>query len=900
MKRSSMTLVGSVRVLLVMAVVAVAVTPRADAGVARDITTASGWKFMKGTNEPPSNWHTRDFDDSAWSDGSMPFWYGDTAAGGTQLSDMQNGYTTLYMRYTFTNYNAIAITSMVFSADYDDAFIVWLNDVEVYRTPNVPGTITYNATATGDHESSAGSPTVPWVTNILLNPSETYFIWPSGQKISVQAFNVTAGSSDFHMNMKVVANNMFVSNAIKVACVGSSTTQGHQNVPNSFHTSYPSFLQLMLGPGYEVRNYGHNGKTLMRTLVGNVLAPDSFADNPNTPGWYHSVAWQPDMVCIQLGVNDAHTNRNWNGNKQNFSNEYDYLVNSYTNHGGTPTRVICGTPPWVATNYFAGSYIGNPDNVDGWDWADDGHVSNLQIGPIVRSYAAARGLAMVDVEAFTEGHWPDWYNAGGVDALHMSTLGHSNVALCVSNSMKSPAIQIQASGEWLVDGSASTASNNLTDFGSATITGGLVDHTFTITNFGASALTLTGSPRVVISGASASDFSVVAQPASNVPAGGSTSFTIRFDPNATGARTATVSIANNDFTKAPFDFAVQGSGQGGGAVLEDWTAYNDCAYHTNEPAATGFTTNSPWGMTSGSLKDTNGAAIPVTVTFSGAATLLDRNFVIPVGTDADTWFSGHIGPNHAANWSSGTVTMLLSGLTTTKQYRVVIWSTRGVATTAYSNRWTDITLSSADTFANNSSAGCIKLTSTMANDMTRVQASSDGHVARYDSIRPGPDGSIQFAMTANGLAASDTNGYLNAFMIQEQPVSVGITDTDADGMDDAWEQTHFGGLSQPNAGASQDLDNDGFDNYSEYRAGTDPQSASSRLELSGINTPTNQSTHVVLEWFGVTGKTYSIEYRTNLSSGTWSAIQSGISGGALNAYTGSANGGRYYYRVKVE
>ncbi len=49
-------------------------------------------------------------------------------------------------------------------------------------------------------------------------------------------------------------------------------------------------------------------------------------------------------------------------------------------------------------------------------------------------------------------------------------------------------------------------------------------------------------------------------------------------------------------------------------------------------------------------------------------------------------------------------------------------------------------------------------------------------------------------------------------------------DTDADGLPDAWEQTYFGSLAQT---ASGDFDGDGFSNLAEYNAGTNPSAAAS-------------------------------------------------------------------------
>ncbi|MBQ8450967.1 MAG: hypothetical protein IJY64_08680, partial [Bacteroidaceae bacterium] len=49
---------------------------------------------------------------------------------------------------------------------------------------------------------------------------------------------------------------------IKVACVGNSVTFGYGH-KNPAETSYPTRLQQMLGEGYEVRNFGHSGATLL-------------------------------------------------------------------------------------------------------------------------------------------------------------------------------------------------------------------------------------------------------------------------------------------------------------------------------------------------------------------------------------------------------------------------------------------------------------------------------------------------------------------------------------------------------------------------------------------------------------------------------------------------------------
>ncbi len=125
-----------------------------------------------------------------------------------------------------------------------------------------------------------------------------------------------------------------------------------------------------------------------------------------------------------------------------------------------------------------------------------------------------------------------------------------------------PEIDVSGNGITIVDGDTAPATADNTSFGSIEVANGTVAKTFTITNMGGGALNLGGTPRRVgIGGANASDFTVTTDAATPVAAnGGTTSFTITFDPSAVGARTATVSIASNDADENPYTFAIQGGG----------------------------------------------------------------------------------------------------------------------------------------------------------------------------------------------------------------------------------------------------------------------------------------------------------------------------------------------------
>jgi len=112
------------------------------------------------------------------------------------------------------------------------------------------------------------------------------------------------------------------------------------------------------------------------------------------------------------------------------------------------------------------------------------------------------------------------------------------------------------------DGDTTPSTADDTDFGHVLMASGTNPNTFTITNTGTASLNLTGSPqRVTIGGTDAADFELTTDAAASVASGGgTTTFTITFNPSATGLRKATVSIANDDSDENPYNFAIQGTG----------------------------------------------------------------------------------------------------------------------------------------------------------------------------------------------------------------------------------------------------------------------------------------------------------------------------------------------------
>ncbi len=123
-----------------------------------------------------------------------------------------------------------------------------------------------------------------------------------------------------------------------------------------------------------------------------------------------------------------------------------------------------------------------------------------------------------------------------------------------------PDISVEKSGTAIPEGSPAPISSSPLFFGFADVAGGSITKTYTIKNTGTADLNLTGAPIIEIGGTHASDFSVGAPPTTPIPSGGSSTFTIVFDPSASDIRQASIRIASNDSNVPLYIFGIAGFG----------------------------------------------------------------------------------------------------------------------------------------------------------------------------------------------------------------------------------------------------------------------------------------------------------------------------------------------------
>ncbi len=158
--------------------------------------TQGNFRYLKGTNAStlPADWYDPGFDDSGWSSANAPFRYGD-GAGGTELTDMNGNYSTLFLRSAFTVEHLDQLGEVIVGADWDDGCMIWING-RLVISQNAPASISYDALASSLHES--GTP-----ENFIFDASELELA-EGVNTIAVFACNISlAGSSDFFFDMSI-------------------------------------------------------------------------------------------------------------------------------------------------------------------------------------------------------------------------------------------------------------------------------------------------------------------------------------------------------------------------------------------------------------------------------------------------------------------------------------------------------------------------------------------------------------------------------------------------------------------------------------------------------------------------------------------------------------------------
>jgi len=92
-------------------------------------------------------------------------------------------------------------------------------------------------------------------------------------------------------------------------------------------------------------------------------------------------------------------------------------------------------------------------------------------------------------------------------------------------------------------------------------------------------------------------------------------------------------------------------------------------------------------------------------------------------------------------------------------------------------------------------------------------------------------------------------------------------DTDGDGMPDAWETANGTLVNTPDA--NDDDDTDGFTNYQEFLAGTNPQDPQSRLRVESVGLVGGA---VEFQFIAASNRTFTVQFKDALDAVSWSLL----------------------------
>ncbi len=206
--------------------------------------------------------------------------------------------------------------------------------------------------------------------------------------------------------------------AIRVACIGNSITDGH-GIDMAPQHGYPALLQKKLGDGYWVKNFGVSARTMLQK-----------GDFPymNETAWKDALAFQPDIVVIKLGTNDSKPH-NWQHGGE-FKQDLEQMIKSLApqlaaqgKKKGKKSKTSAVTKPRI----FLCTPI--PAFKSTWDISDSVIVNNII--PIQQEVAKQYGLKVIDLHTL----FADGADLVQPDGIHPNEKGVQRLAEIIAQEL---------------------------------------------------------------------------------------------------------------------------------------------------------------------------------------------------------------------------------------------------------------------------------------------------------------------------------------------------------------------------------------------------------------------------------------------------------------------------------
>ncbi|MDO4462860.1 MAG: GDSL-type esterase/lipase family protein [Bacteroidia bacterium] len=189
--------------------------------------------------------------------------------------------------------------------------------------------------------------------------------------------------------------------AIRVACIGDSITEGY-GINYQSYSSYPARLDSILGSGYDVLNFGRSATTMMQ--------------NGNFPYWSakefnNMLAYHADIHVIMLGTNDA---KLFQWNAKAFSDSYQAMIDTIYSVNPKSQIYLCHCIPARATK---------------WEITDSVIVN--YVNPCIDTLAKNNNLPIIDMYSVMTPHLERIF-----DDIHPDSEGTKIMASAIAKVIK--------------------------------------------------------------------------------------------------------------------------------------------------------------------------------------------------------------------------------------------------------------------------------------------------------------------------------------------------------------------------------------------------------------------------------------------------------------------------------
>ena len=199
-------------------------------------------------------------------------------------------------------------------------------------------------------------------------------------------------------------------NAIRVACIGNSITDG-SGIAMADAKGYPAQLQKKLGEAYEVKNFGVGARTMM-----------NLGDHPymNELAWKDAQAFLPQIAVVKLGTNDSKT-KNWKFGAEEYTKSLQAMIDTLKSLPSNPKIYLCSPIPAFK---------------DTWTINDSVIVNGIM--PIIQKLAKKNKCQYIDLHTL--------YTYGDLmqkDGIHPTTKGAGKMADLISAALTAPDTKVK-------------------------------------------------------------------------------------------------------------------------------------------------------------------------------------------------------------------------------------------------------------------------------------------------------------------------------------------------------------------------------------------------------------------------------------------------------------------------